>query len=80
MGDRVRLSPPGADEPVALNPVGTMVWAAIEPPRSATEVAAVLHPALEGVSVDELAVDVAEFLSGLAAAGWVEQVRNGATP
>ncbi len=30
--------------------------------------------------MDELTVDIAEFLSGLAVAGWVEQVRNGATP
>jgi len=80
VGERVRLSPPGSDEPVDLNPVGTMVWAAIEPPRSATEVATMLHPGLEGVSLDDLTVDVAEFLSGLATAGWVEQVRNGATP
>ena len=79
MGDRVRLSPPGAD-PVDLNEVGTMVWAAIEPPRSATEVAAILHSALDGVTMDELTVDIAEFLSGLAVNGWVEQVRNGATP
>lgn len=76
----MRLSPPGADRPVDLNPVGTMVWGAIEPPRSATEIAALLHPGLDGISLDELTVDIAEFLSGLAANGWVEQVRNGATP
>ncbi len=57
-----------------------MVWAAIEPARSATEVAAILHPGLDGVTLDELTVDIAEFLSGLAVVGWVEQVRNGATP
>ena len=80
VGDRVRLSPPEADQPVDLNEVGTMVWAAIEPARSATEVAAILHPGLDGVTLDELTVDIAEFLSGLAVVGWVEQVRNGATP
>ena len=76
----MRLLPPESDQPVDLNPVGTMVWAAIEPPRSATEVATMLHPGLDGVSLDELTVDVAEFLSELASVGWVEQVRNGATP
>lgn len=80
MGDRVRLSPPEADQPVELNEVGTLVWAAIEPARTATEVAALLHPGLEGVTMDELTVDIAEFLSGLASVGWVEQVRNGAAP
>ena len=80
MGDHVRLMPPDAEQPVDLNAVGTMVWAAIEPPRSATEVAAILLPGLDGVTMDELTVDIAEFLSGLAVAGWVEQVRNGATP
>lgn len=80
MGDHVRLSPPESEGPVDLNQVGTMVWAAIEPARSATEVAAILHPGLEGVTLDELTVDIAEFLSGMALIGWVEQVRNGATP
>ncbi len=80
MNDRVRLLPPDAEQPVDLNVVGTMVWAAIDPARTATEVAAILHPGLDGVTMDDLTVDIAEFLSGLAVAGWVEQIRNGATP
>ncbi len=74
----ISLSPPDVNDVVRLNQVGTLVWAAIDPPRSATEVAALLYPALEGIGIDELTVDVAEFLSDLATVGWVEQTRNGA--
>ena len=52
-------------ELITLNPVGTLVWDALDGTRDAAAVADHLLPAVEGVSREQLGVDVAAFLDEL---------------
>jgi hypothetical protein len=63
-GTRAVLLDPDGTELITLNPVGTLVWDAIDgvPPDAITDL---LLPQFEGVSREQLAIDVRTFLDDL---------------
>ena len=67
-GSRAVLLDPDGTELITLNPVGTLVWDAIDglPPDA---IADLLHPQFEGVTREQLATDVRAFLDDLEALG-----------
>jgi Coenzyme PQQ synthesis protein D (PqqD) len=62
---------PGAVRMLTLNPVGTLVWQHLDVDRTCEELTAMLLPMLTGISVEQLALDIASFLDELMAAGLV---------
>jgi hypothetical protein len=60
-GSRAVLLDSDGSELITLNPVGTLVWDAVDglPPDEITDL---LHPRFEGVSREQLAADVRAFL------------------
>jgi len=67
-GSRAVLLDPDGSELITLNPVGTIIWDAIDgrPPDAITDV---VHPQVEGVTREQLAADVRVFLAELAELG-----------
>ncbi len=63
-GARAVLLDPDGTELITLNPVGTLVWDAIDG-RTPDEIADLLHPQFEGVTREQLAIDVRAFLDDL---------------
>ena len=63
-GTRAVLLDADGNELITLNPVGTLVWDAIDglPPDA---IADLIHPRLEGVTREQLATDVRAFLDEL---------------
>ena len=61
-------------EMIVLNPVGTMVWDALDASRDASAIAASLVDRFADVSLDELERDVQTFLEELREAGLVVAV------
>ncbi len=70
-GDRAVLLDVAGTELITLNPVGTIVWQALDEPRDAPAVAAHLQERFPDVHVEQLEADAAAFLDELAAAGLV---------
>jgi hypothetical protein len=63
-GTRAVLLDPDGSELITLNPVGTLVWEAIDG-QSPDVIADLIHPRLEGVTREQLATDVRAFLDEL---------------
>ena len=63
-GSRAVLLDPDGTELITLNPVGTLVWDAIDdrPPDAITDL---LLPRFEGVTREQFATDVRTFLDDL---------------
>ena len=76
-GQAVLVDPAGR-ELLTLNGVGTVVWEALDGSDAAT-LAAALIDRFDGVTVEELTVDIAAFLDEIAGAGLVEPVAGSAT-
>ncbi|MEZ5247565.1 MAG: PqqD family protein [Acidimicrobiales bacterium] len=55
-----------------LNPVGSLIWRALDGERDATALANHLVHQLEGVSVEQLERDIVEFIEELASADLVD--------
>jgi hypothetical protein len=71
-GRAMLVSPDGA-ELISLNAVGTMVWELLNAAGDAGRLAAELHPRFEGVTLDELQRDIADFLEELRKQGLVRE-------
>jgi hypothetical protein len=71
-GQAVLVDPDGV-ELITLNPVGTVVWEALDGEREASELAADLVDRFDGVSRSQLEVDIAEFLTEVDAVGLVSR-------
>lgn len=69
-GQAVLVDPTGT-ELLTLNPVGTLVWEALDGRRDAAALAAALVDRFDGVSAAVLTHDIAEFLAEVEAAGLV---------
>lgn len=69
-GQAVLVDPDGV-ELLTLNPVGTLVWEALDGSREAAELAADIAGRFDGVPVETIARDVEDFLAEVAAAGLV---------
>jgi hypothetical protein len=69
--DRAFLLDDRGVEMIVLNPVGTMVWDALDESRDASTIAASLIDRFTDVSLDELERDVQAFLEELSEAGLV---------
>jgi Coenzyme PQQ synthesis protein D (PqqD) len=67
-GARAVLLDPDGTELITLNPVGTLVWDAIDG-RPPDAIAELLYPQFEGVTREQLAIDVRAFLGDLEALG-----------
>jgi hypothetical protein len=65
--DRAMLIDAAGQELITLNPVGTLVWAALDGRQGTGELAAGLADQLAGVSVATLERDIASFVAELAA-------------
>ena len=63
-GARAVLLDPDGTELITLNPVGTLVWDAIDG-RTPDAIADLLHSQFEGVTREQLAIDVRAFLDDL---------------
>jgi len=63
-GSRAVLLDPDGSELITLNPVGTIIWDAIDglPPDAITDL---VHPQFDGVTRDRLESDVRAFLGEL---------------
>ena len=64
-------------ELITLNPVGTLVWNALDGERDAAAVADHLLPTLEGVTKVQLESDVATFLDEMSDEGLVVEADAG---
>jgi len=62
-------------EMIVLNPVGTMVWEALDGVSAASAIAESLAASFKDVSLEELESDVREFLDVLAGIGLVVAVK-----
>jgi hypothetical protein len=69
--DRAFLLDARGVEMIVLNPVGTMVWDALDRPRDASAIAASLVDRFVDVSLEDLERDVEAFLEELRDAGLV---------
>ena len=72
--DRAFLLDDRGEEMIVLNPVGTMVWDALDESRDAGAIAASLIDQFADVSLEELERDVQAFLEELRDAGLVVAV------
>lgn len=72
-GDRVVLLDRAGTTLVTLNPVGSLIWQELDGRREAAELAAALVDRLTGVTEEQLAGDIDEFLAELGAEGLVEE-------
>jgi hypothetical protein len=63
-GTRAVLLDADGSELITLNPVGTVVWDAIDG-RPPDAIADLIHPRFEGVTREQLATDVRAFLAEL---------------
>ena len=68
---RAILIDPRGEELITLNPVGTMVWEALDGRRDADELAALLAQRLKGVDVGQAREDVTRFVADLHGLGLV---------
>ena len=64
-------------ELITLNPVGTLVWNALDGERDAAGLAEHLLPTLEGVTRDQLEADVGTFLDEMSKEGLVVEADAG---
>ena len=62
-------------EMIVLNPVGTMVWEALDGVSAASAIAESLATSFEDVSLEQLESDIREFLDELAGIGLVVAVK-----
>ena len=69
-GRAVLLDGAGA-ELITLNPVGTVVWQALDGRRSPAALADDLHASFSGVRLDQLTTDITAFVAELRALGLV---------
>lgn len=69
-GQAVLVDPDGV-ELLTLNAVGTLVWEELDGRRGPNELAADLVSRFTGITVDEFARDIAEFLAEAEGAGLV---------
>ena len=74
--DRAFLLDDRGQEMIVLNPVGTMVWDALDEDRGAAAIAASLVDQFADVSLEELERDVESFLEELREAGLVVTVTD----
>ena len=74
--DRAFLLDEAGTEMIVLNPVGTMVWQALDGPSNPEAVAQSLENRFEDVSLPTLVRDVGEFLDELAELGLVVPVNS----
>lgn len=72
--DRAFLLDDRGVEMVVLNPVGTLVWDALDESRDANAIATSLVERFEDVSLEEFERDVQAFLEELSEAGLVVAV------
>jgi len=72
--DRAFLLDDRGVEMIVLNPVGTLVWDALDEPRDATAIAASLVDHFVDVTLEQLEQDVEAFLEELREAGLVVAV------
>ena len=72
---RAFLLDEGGAEMIVLNPVGTMVWDALDGASDASAIAASLAASFEDVSLAELESDVRYFLDELASVALVVAVK-----
>lgn len=70
-GDRAVLLDQSGTELITLNPVGTLVWRALDRPGDVHGIVEQLSKTFPDVAVEQLETDVAGFLDELAAAGLV---------
>ena len=68
---RVVLVDPSGTELITLNPVGSVVWQALDGERDIRSLAADLHVTFAGVTAERLERDLRSYLSELAALGLV---------
>ena len=61
----------GAVRMLTLNPVGTLVWQLLDDDRTCAQLTTLLLPRVQGVTAEQLAIDVASFLDELVEAGVV---------
>ena len=62
-------------EMIVLNPVGTMVWGALDGVSAVSAIAESLAASFEDVSLEQLESDIREFLDELAGIGLVVAVK-----
>lgn len=62
-------------EMIVLNPVGTMVWDALDGTSDASAIAESLAAFFEDVPIEQLESDIRDFLDELAGIGLVEAVK-----
>jgi hypothetical protein len=67
--ERAVLLDAAGTELITLNPVGAIVWHELDGRRDAAALAADLVDRFDGVGLDELASDIADFLGELAEIG-----------
>ncbi len=75
VGDRVVLIDAEGRELITLNPVGALVWQAMDGQRDLSAIAAIVHDAVEGVGLDEVTRDVQSFVDELVTEGLVVEAR-----
>jgi hypothetical protein len=68
---RAMLIDAAGTEIITLNPVGSLVWTALDGKRDVAALADHLLPELQGVSRAELERDIADFASELAASNLI---------
>jgi hypothetical protein len=77
-GEALLIDPSGV-ELITLNPVGALVWQALDGSRDAAALADALVDSFEGVARDELTRDIEMFLTELHAAGLISETAAGDT-
>jgi len=71
-GDTVVILDADGTVMTTLNPVGAVIWKALDGERDAAALAAELVPQFDGVAVHELEADIIDFVESLVEAKLVE--------
>ncbi len=72
--DGAILFNPDKNDVMAINPVGLLIWRALNKPRTQEEIAAHLLEVCEGAPPEQVGTDVSEFIQTLVPGGFVGEV------
>jgi len=73
-GEGAILFNPDTDAVIVINPVGLLIWEALDQPHTPDEIVVYLMAQCEDVPADQVHADLASFLGSLQPGGFISEV------